>query len=72
MFFEISEKHRTGIINYSYYQAQQLCSIGSRSIESALKQIGARIKISSPQWNVESVYQILSLRCAYLNGSLAI
>jgi hypothetical protein len=33
MFFEISEKHPTRIINYSYYQAQQLCSIGSGSIE---------------------------------------
>jgi hypothetical protein len=71
-FFEITEKHPTRIINYSYYQAEQVCSIGSGSIESALKQIGARIKISGPQWNVESVYQILSLRCADLNGLLAI
>ena len=71
-FFEISQKHRTDIINYSYYQAEQLCSIGSGSIESAFKQIGARIKISGAQWNIESVYQILSLGCAYLNGLLAI
>lgn len=66
------EKHRSRIINYSYYQAEQLCSIGSGSVESAIKQIGARIKISGAQWNVESVNQILSVRCAYLNGLLAI
>jgi hypothetical protein len=37
-----------------------------------IKEIGARIKISGPQWNVESVYQILSLPCACLNGLLPI
>ena len=56
------EKHRTRIINYSYYQAEQLCSIGSGSVESAIKQIGARIKISGAQWNIESVNQILAER----------
>ena len=70
--FDIGEKHPTGIINYTYYQAKQLCSIGSGFVESAIKHIGARIKISGPQWNVESVYQILSLPCAYLNGLLPI
>lgn len=29
-------KHRTRIINYAYYQAEQLCSIGSGAVESAL------------------------------------
>ena len=65
--FDISKKHPTGIINYTYYEAKQLCSIGSGSVEPAIQQIGARIKISGPQWNVESVYQILCLPCAYLN-----
>ncbi|MEM7581174.1 MAG: ISKra4 family transposase, partial [Cyanobacteria bacterium P01_A01_bin.45] len=37
-----------------------------------IKQIGARVKISGAQWNVESVSQILSVRCAYLNGLLTI
>lgn len=66
------EKHRSRIVNYSYYQAEQVCSIGSGAVESAIKQIGARIKISGAQWNIESVNQILSVRCAYLNGLLAI
>ena len=30
--FDISKKHPTAIINYTYYQAEQLCSIGSGSI----------------------------------------
>lgn len=71
-FIAYLEKHRSRIINYSYYQAEQLCSIGSGAVESAIKQIGARIKISGAQWNIESVNQILSVRCAYLNGLLAI
>lgn len=71
-FFAYLDKHRSRIINYSYYQAEQLCSIGSGAVESAIKQIGARIKISGAQWNVESVNRILGVRCAYLNGLLTI
>lgn len=71
-FIAYLEKHCSRIVNYSYYQAEQLCSIGSGAVKSAIKQIGARIKISGAQWNVESVNQILSVRCAYLNGLLAI
>ncbi|MBN3878699.1 ISKra4 family transposase [Nostoc sp. JL23] len=71
-FITYLNKHRSRIVNYSYYQAEELCSIGSGAVESAIKQIGARIKISGAQWNVESVNQILSVRCAYLNGLLAI
>ncbi len=66
------QRHRDRIVNYSYYQAQQLCSIGSGAVASAIKQIGARIKISGAQWNASSVNQVLSNRCAYLNGLLAI
>jgi hypothetical protein len=79
-FLAYLEKHRTRIVNYRYYQAEQLCSIGSGAVESAIKQIGSRIKISgarreaSPlgQWHIDSVKHILSVRCAYLNGLLAI
>lgn len=31
------DKHRQRIINYEYYQAEQICSIGSGSVESAVK-----------------------------------
>ena len=71
-FIAYLEKHLARIINYSYYQSEELCSIGSGAVESAIKQIGVRLKISGAQWNVGSVNHILSVRCAYLNGLLAV
>jgi hypothetical protein len=70
------EKHRHRIINYYYFQAEQICSIGSGSIESTIKQIvgeaspkeNRRTKISGAQWKSENVPQVLAHRCAYLNG----
>lgn len=63
--------HRSRIVNYGLYQAEQLCSIGSGAVESAVKQIGRRLQISGARWNRASVNPMLSLRCAYLNGQLA-
>ncbi len=71
-FIAYLDKHNSRIVNYNCYQEEKLCSIGSGAVESAIKQIGARIKISGAQWNIESVNQILSVRCAYLNGLLVI
>ncbi len=65
-------KHRRRIVNYAYYQAEQLCSIGSGAVESGVKQIDRRLKISGAQWKPENVNQVLQLRCAYLNGLLAL
>lgn len=64
--------HRSRIVNYEHYQAEQLCSIGSGAVESAVKQIGRRLQISGARWNPASVNAMLSLRCAYLNGQLAV
>lgn len=64
-------KHRSRIVNYAFYQSEQLCSIGSGAVESAVKQIGRRLQISGARWNSASVNSMLSLRCAYLNGQLA-
>lgn len=64
------ETHRSRIINYKYCQEEKISSVGSGSIESGVKQIGMRVKISGAQWKVENVSKILSLRCAYLNGTL--
>lgn len=66
------DKHRNRIVNYSYFQAEQLCSIGSGAVESAVKQIDRRLKLSGAQWKEENVNRMLMLRCAYLNGALAI
>jgi len=34
--------------------------------------IDRRLKISGAQWNAGSINQMLRLRCAYLNGKLAV
>lgn len=65
-FIAYLNKHRHRIVNYSYFQAEGI-SIGSGTIESTVKQIGARIKLSGAQWKAENVPQVLLHRCAYLN-----
>jgi hypothetical protein len=65
------EFHRNRIVNYRYYKEESLSSIGSGTVESTIKRIGLRVKLSGAQWNIESVSSILSLRCAYLNGQLS-
>lgn len=65
-------KHRHRIVNYDYYQREQICSIGSGAVESAIKQISRRVKISGAQWNEDNVPQVLAHRCAYLNGSIGL
>lgn len=45
-FCEYFDKHRYRIINYQYHQIKQICSIGSGAVESIVKQIDRRTKIS--------------------------
>lgn len=66
------QKHRHRLVNYMYFQAEQLSSIGSGAVESAVKQIDKRLQIVGAQWKSENLPQMLSLRCAYLNGQLAV
>lgn len=66
------EHHRDRIVNYAYFQAEGICSIGSGAVESSIKQIDRRMKISGAQWKQEFVPQALQVRCAYLNGQLAV
>jgi hypothetical protein len=60
-------KHRNRIPNYQLYQRLGI-PIGSGSVESKIKQIGTRVKISGAMWKRENVPQILRLRCAYLSN----
>lgn len=69
-FIAYLNKHRRRIVNYAYFQAEGV-SIGSGTIASTLKQIGARIKLSGAQWKAENVPQVLLHRCAYLNGQFS-
>lgn len=70
VFIAYLNKHRQRIVNYGYYQAEGI-SIGSGPIESTVKQIGRRIKISGAQWGKDNVPQVLKHRCAYLNGQFS-
>ena len=69
-FIAYLNKHRHRIVNYGYYQAEGI-SIGSGAIESTVKQIGRRIKISGAQWEKDNVPQVLTQRTAYLNGQFS-
>ena len=66
------KKHFHRIVNYHYLSWNNICAIGSGAVESAVKQIAHRVKITGAQWKKENVNKILQLRCAYLNGELAI
>jgi hypothetical protein len=61
------QKHRTRIPNYEYLQLEGV-DIGSGAVESAIKQISRRVKLSGAQWEALNVPQVLKHRCAYLNG----
>jgi len=69
-FVNYLDKHRHRLVNYMYFQAEQLSSISSGAVESAVKQIDKRLQIVGAQWNSENLPQMLQLRCAYLNGQL--
>lgn len=60
-------KHRHRIPCYAHYQRLGL-PIGSGAVESTIKQIAARVKITGALWKRENVPRILALRCAYLNN----
>lgn len=64
------QNHRHRIVDYEYFQAQNICAIASGAVESTVKQIDRRLRISGAQWKIENVPQVLRHRCAYLNNSL--
>jgi len=70
-FIAYLHKHYSRIPDYWYFQTEQISSIGSGAIESTVKQIGRRVKISGAQWNKQNVSQVLFHRTAYLNGMLS-
>ena len=62
------EKYKESIINCEVFSRDGISSIGSGAVESGIKQIARRIKISGASWKSEHVGQVLAHRCAYLNG----
>lgn len=69
-FCDYLREHQHRIINYRHHQSENICSIGSGAVESMIKQIDRRTKISGAQWKRQNVPQVLAHRCAYLNGSI--
>lgn len=69
-FCKYLETHRHRLVNYRYYQEEAICSIASGAVESTVKQIDRRLKISGAQWDENNVPQVLKHRCAYLNQTL--
>ena len=69
-FCQYLRKHHHRIVNYAYLQAESICSIGSGAVESTVKQIDRRLKISGARWKPEHVPNVLAHRCAYLNNQL--
>lgn len=65
-FLTYLHKHRYRIPNYQTYHQQGIC-IGSGAVESTVKRIGLRLKLSGAQWKQDNVAQVLKQRCAYLN-----
>jgi hypothetical protein len=62
-------KHKHRIVNYDYLQEEGI-SLGSGSVESKIKQIDHRLKITGASRESCNVPQVLCHRCAYLNGCL--
>lgn len=69
-FLAYVHKHKSRLPDYCQYQQQGIC-IGSGAVESTIKRIGQRIKLSGAQWKLENVNQVLRQRCAYLNLDFA-
>ncbi len=54
-FCKYLEKHRSRIVNYDQLSSDKICSIGSGAVESTVKQIDRRLKISGAQWLKKNV-----------------
>jgi len=57
------EKHRLRIVNEEQLSTQKACFGGWGAVESAVKQIDRRLKISGLLWLMKNVNQMRSLRC---------
>lgn len=67
-FLNYLHKHLYRSPDYQAFQHQGIC-IGSGAVESTVKRLGLRLKLSGAQWKQEHVAQVLKQRCAYLNLS---
>lgn len=54
-FCKYLEKHKARIVNYEMFQRDKVCSIGSGAVESGIKQIARRVKISGASCDARSL-----------------
>ena len=64
------ERHKERIPDDQAIQSKGI-TIGSGAVESTIKQIGKRIKISGAQCNRNNIAQVLKHHCAYLNLAMS-
>lgn len=60
-------ENESGLVLNHLIHSGNLSNFGMLPIESTIKQIDRRTKISGAQWKAENVPQVLAHRCAYLN-----
>jgi hypothetical protein len=51
-----------------HFRKLRSAQLARGAVESGIKQISRRVKISGASWKKENVGQVLAHRCAYLNG----
>ncbi|HAH55547.1 MAG TPA: hypothetical protein DCM02_09800 [Flavobacterium sp.] len=61
-------KHSERIVNYNYYKKEGI-TIGSGAVESAVKQISARLNLPGARWKEENANKMIAFRCTYLNST---
>jgi len=61
----------TVLSTISIIKTSRFARVRSGAVESTVKQIDRRTKISGAQWKEENVPQVLAHRCAYLNGLIS-
>lgn len=66
------KQHHSRIVNYAYLHSMTLSRIpiGSGAVESTVKHIDQRLKLTGSQWSPANVNRMLALRCNYLSGAL--
>lgn len=69
-FLAYLHRHRFRLPDYQKFQSEGI-TIGSGSVESTIKRLGLRLKLSGTQWKRENISQVLKHRCAYLNLAFA-
>ncbi len=70
-FVNILTSTDTELLITAIFKLNKFARVGSGAVESTIKQIDRRLKLSGAQWKQENLSQVLAHRCTYLNGLLS-